>query len=306
MTAPTALNESNEPFQPNRVFRNIDFRSGTKIEIHNNKPNRSFNLENVEMIAKGIVGRQILFLSKGSIIVYKDINFSLHKKYLQRLKLHKHSNKENTTEVQSSVLYRVKPREIYTIKYPLQPEDILCEYSCHINFDVTNNSFIDIKSPLLYKNKQNKRNTVKGNTAIFASRRSRHSSILPPRPVSLDPNGFKQLERRQRQHSNGICIAPATGSNSQETSKHSPVTQPLEDTVDGSPANIEYDRDLSVDQYSFYQPMVRPFNSRQRDALIVSTVDSKIFARILFSGIVLKEIFATLKNRGFGMIYLNQ
>ena len=285
MTAPTVQIESNEQFQRNRVVRIKDFISRTKIEIHSSKPNTSFNLENVEMIAKGIAGRQILFVSKGSIIVFKDINFSLHKRYLQRLKLHKHSNKENTTEVQSSVLYRVKPKEIYTIKYPLQPEDIFCEYSCHINFDVINNSFIDIKSPLLYKNKQNKRNTVKGNTAIFASHKSRHCSVLPPRPVSLDPNGFKQLERRQWQHWKCVVTAPwtATGPRSRETSKHSPVTQPSEDTVDGSPVNIEYDRDLSVDQYSFYQPMVRPFNTRQRNALIVSTVDSEFFARILFS-----------------------
>ena len=301
MTAPTVQVESNEQFQRNRAVRIIDFRSRTKIEIHSNKPNTNFNLENLEKIAKGIVGRQILILSKGSIIVFKDINFSLHKMYLQRLKLHNHSNKENTTEVQSSVLYRVRPKEIYTIKKPLssiiQTENILCESSCQIYYDVASNSFTDIKSPLLCKNRQNKRNTVKGYSAIFASHKSRHCSVLPPRPVSLDSNGFKQLERRQWQYWNSVVIAPwtAPGPRSRETSKHSPVTQPSDDTVDGSPVNIEYDRDLSVDQYSFYQPMVRPFNTRQRDALIVSTVDSEIFARILFSRIVLKDIFTTLK-----------
>ena len=282
MTAPTVQVESNEQFQRNREVRIIDFISRTKIEIYSSKPNTSFNLGNVEMIAKGIAGRQILFVSKGSIIAFTDINFSLHKKYLQRLKLHNHPNKENTTEVQSSVLYRVRPKEIYIIKKPLssliQAENIVCESSCQIYYDVANNSFTDIKSPLLCKNKQNKRNTVKGNAAIFASHKSRHCSVLPPRPVSLDPNGFKQLERRQLQHWKCVVIAPwtLTSSRSRETSKHSPVTQPSEDTVDGSPVNREYDRDLSVDQYSFYQPMVRPFNTRQRNALMVSTVDSKI------------------------------
>ena len=301
MIAPTTRTESIEQFQLKGVVRNIDFRSRTKIEIHSNKPNTSFNLENLEKIAKGIVGRQILLLSKGSIIVLKDINFSLHKKYLQRLKLHNHQNKENTTEVQSSVLYRVRPKEIYTIKKPLssiiQAENILCESSCQIYYDVANNSFTDIKSPLLCKSKHNDGNTVRGNASIFASHRSRHCSVLPPRPVSLDSNGFKQLERRQWQHWKCVVIAPwtATGPRSGETSKHSPVTQPSEDTVDGSPVYREYDRDLSVDQYSFYQPMVRPFNTRQRDALIVSTVDLEFFARILFSRIVLKDIFATLK-----------
>ena len=262
MTAPTVQIESNEQFQRNRVVRIMDFISRTKIEIHSSKTNTSFNLENVEMIAKGIAGRQILLVSKGSIIVFKDINFSLHKKYLQRLKLHNHLNKENTTEVQSCVLYRVRPKEIYIIKKPLSSlihaENILCESSCQIYYDVANNLFTDIKSPLLCKNRQNKRNTVKCYSAIFASHKSRHCSVLPPRPVSLDSNGFKQLERRQWQHWKCVVIAPwkATGPRSRETSKQSPVTQPSDDTVDGSPVNIEYDRDLSVDQYSFYQPMV--------------------------------------------------
>ena len=36
------------------------------------------------------------------------------------------------------------------------------------------------------------------------------------------------------------------------------------------------------------------------------TVDSKIFARILFSRIALKDIFATLKNRNWSMVTLYQ
>ena len=37
-----------------------------------------------------------------------------------------------------------------------------------------------------------------------------------------------------------------------------------------------------------------------------TTVNSEIFARILFSRIALKGIFATLKIRDLGMIYLYQ
>ena len=37
-----------------------------------------------------------------------------------------------------------------------------------------------------------------------------------------------------------------------------------------------------------------------------NTVDSEIFAIILFSRIVLKDIFATLKIRDYGMTYLHQ
>ena len=37
-----------------------------------------------------------------------------------------------------------------------------------------------------------------------------------------------------------------------------------------------------------------------------TTVNSKIFATILFSRIVLKDIFAMVKNRDFDMIYLHQ
>ena len=36
------------------------------------------------------------------------------------------------------------------------------------------------------------------------------------------------------------------------------------------------------------------------------TVNAEIFARILFSRIVLKDIFATLEIRDFGMIYVYQ
>ena len=36
------------------------------------------------------------------------------------------------------------------------------------------------------------------------------------------------------------------------------------------------------------------------------TVNPEIFARILFSPIALKDIFATLKIRYYGMIYLYQ
>ena len=123
---------------------------------------------------------------------------------------------------------------------------------------------------MLCKNKRNKKYTTKGNTAVFASLKSRHCSVLPPRPLSLDPKGFKQLERRQLQHSNGIFIVPATGPASKETYESSIVTQPSEDIADGGQVKLEYDRDLSVDQYSFYQPMVRPFNTSTRDAFIVS------------------------------------
>ena len=40
--------------------------------------------------------------------------------------------------------------------------------------------------------------------------------------------------------------------------------------------------------------------------LFLSTVDSEIFARTLFSRITLKGIFVTLKIRDLGMIYLYQ
>ena len=36
------------------------------------------------------------------------------------------------------------------------------------------------------------------------------------------------------------------------------------------------------------------------------TVNSEIFARILFSRMALKEVFATLKIRDLGMIYVYQ
>ena len=39
---------------------------------------------------------------------------------------------------------------------------------------------------------------------------------------------------------------------------------------------------------------------------VAYTVNSKIFARILFSRIAFKDIFSTLKIRGLGMIYLYQ
>ena len=39
---------------------------------------------------------------------------------------------------------------------------------------------------------------------------------------------------------------------------------------------------------------------------LLCTVNSEIFARFLISRIALKDIFATFKNRDFGMIYLHQ
>ena len=37
-----------------------------------------------------------------------------------------------------------------------------------------------------------------------------------------------------------------------------------------------------------------------------NSVNSEIFARVLFSRIALKDIFTTLKIRDQGMVYLNQ
>ena len=38
----------------------------------------------------------------------------------------------------------------------------------------------------------------------------------------------------------------------------------------------------------------------------INTVNSEIFLRVLFLGIALKDKFATLKIRDYGMIYLHQ
>ena len=43
-----------------------------------------------------------------------------------------------------------------------------------------------------------------------------------------------------------------------------------------------------------------------KDLIIQSTVNPEVFARILFSQIALKDIFATLKIRDLGMVYLYQ
>ena len=47
-------------------------------------------------------------------------------------------------------------------------------------------------------------------------------------------------------------------------------------------------------------------NSVRHGFLCNTTVNSDIFARILFSQIALKDIFATLEIRDLGMIYVYQ
>ena len=49
-----------------------------------------------------------------------------------------------------------------------------------------------------------------------------------------------------------------------------------------------------------------PFHPRYSDNQVHVPVNSEIFARILFSQIVLKDILATLKLRDFDMIYLHK
>ena len=75
--------------------------------------------------------------------------------------------------------------------------------------------------------------------------------------------------------------------------------------------NRQRENDLHILRSQFNY-LVQLLSTNQTDnrlavhSCVKITVNSEIFARILFSQIALKDIFATIKIRDFGMIYLHQ
>lgn len=202
------------------------------------KPHQeSFTMKNVARISMFLGNNQLLLVSKHTVQIFCNINFCIVRKYLSKVNF---STATDLKIIDPVLIYSRKPNALYEISSSsgliTAVNRITFDTNKTVYYDILHNKFADSKRDEFLK-------IVNGERSPF--------NVLSPRPVSLDPIGFRQLDNNVKVQSYCI-IAPF---------HQIVIAQPSDADEERRASQLDsrfgYPRDISTDQYTFYQPRLR-------------------------------------------------
>ena len=191
-----------------------------------------FARKSVTEIAKYLDDNQLLFVSKKCMIIFVDLNFCLLEKYLHEVKLDENTNGKIT----DPVLFYKRGAKIFDDVRSVGLFNVVLEInydaSTSVYFDTSRHKFVDsIDTELRLNINSNKSNR----------------DVLPARPISLDPVGYKRLNHNTNALYFCTTVAPFYRTIAQASDD---VDKARSLHHNSGPSR----QDISMDQYSFYEP----------------------------------------------------
>lgn len=188
-----------------------------------------FTNRSVTTIAQFLEDNRLLFVSKKRILIIFDPTFSFHEKCMPRINLH---GKPKAKISRPMLLYKRATNVLYDVSCCdglISAVNIISyQASVTVHFNISRNKFADSIEPHVVNNKRS------------------HRDVMSARPVSLDPAGTKRLEHSTEGLSIGI-VYPI----------YRIIAQPSDDVDERMSLyhnSRSSEQDISMDQYTFYQP----------------------------------------------------
>ena len=200
-----------------------------------------FSKKSMAKITNSLDDTQLVFVSKECLLIFVNLNFCLHEKYLRQIKLDENTNGNIADPV---LIYKRGATFFCDVRSNglfYDVHDISYDTSVTVYFDVSRNGYVDsIDTELRFVIPNNKS----------------HRDVIPARPISLDPVGIKRLEHNAN-FMNFCTVAPFYRTMIAQASDDVDKGRPLHHNSRPSRQNI------SMDQYTFYEPNLTSFFQNQ-------------------------------------------